>query len=429
MMKETAEAFLRRHDMHYAQMPFGELVRRYREDMDAALAGRPSTVLMLPSFLRADEEPRRGENVLVIDAGGSNLRAGRAHFDAEGRPVIDALRKRRMPGAGGEEIDAETMVEEIASFALEFAGDCRRACIGFSYPCDVLPDGDGRILRLGKEVRVRGVEGLLLCAALEKALQRMGAAGERKWKLVNDSVGSLLGGMAEADRRAYADYIGFILGTGTNACCRLPSAEIIKSPEAMALGGETIVNVESGCFGRLLQGTADRELDAASDMPGDHLAEKMISGGYYRQVLRRTLLLAVREGILSPGTGEALEALRLNSAMVDAFCREPRGDNPLAGTLANNEERDFAAEVNTLLLERAARVSAACLAAIAQKRALPAGSRVCVCADGTMLRLNPVLLPRMEAILRENCPGVEMEFRFIEDATLLGCVWAGLTGE
>ena len=82
-----------------------------------------------------------------------------------------------------------------------------------------------------------------------------------------------------------------------------------------------------------------------------------------------------------------------------------------------------------LLLERAARVSAACLAAIAEKRALPAGSRICVCADGTMLRLNPVLRPRMEEILRAECPGVEMEFRFIEDATLLGCAWAGLTGE
>ena len=51
-MKETAEAFLRRHDMHFAQMPFDELVRRYRADMDAALAGRPSTVFMLPSYIR-----------------------------------------------------------------------------------------------------------------------------------------------------------------------------------------------------------------------------------------------------------------------------------------------------------------------------------------------------------------------------------------
>ncbi len=43
--------------------------------------------------------------------------------------------------------------------------------------------------------------------------------------------------------------------------------------------------------------------------------------------------------------------------------------------------------------------------------------------------MNPVLRPRMEEILRAECPDVEMEFRFIEDATLLGCAWAGLTGE
>jgi len=415
--------------MHYARMPFDELVRLYREDMDDALAGRPSTVYMLPSYIRADEEPRRGESVLVIDAGGTNLRAGRAHFDENGRPEIDALRKRKMPGTSGEELDADAMAEEIAAFALEFAGDCRRACIGFSYPCEVLPDGDGRILRLGKEIRVRGAEGMLLCSALEKALRRIGAPGQRKWKLINDAVGSLLGGMAGADRSRYADYIGFILGTGTNTCCRLPSAEITKSPEAMALGGETIVNVESGCFGRLLLGTADRELDAASAMPGDHLAEKMISGGYYRQILQRTLLLAAREGLLSPESGRRLGELRLTSPVVDAFCLDPQGDNPLAAALADREERDFAALVNTMLLERAARVSAACLAAIVKRRGLPAGSRVCVCADGTMLRLNPVLLPRMKDILSRELPEAELEFRFVEDATLLGCVWAGLTGE
>ena len=181
-MRETAEAFLRRHDMHYAQMPFDELVRLYREDMDDALAGRPSTVYMLPSYIRADEEPRRGESVLVIDAGGTNLRAGRAHFDENGRPEIDALRKRKMPGTEGREIDADAMAEEIAAFALEFAKDCRRACIGFSYPCEVLPDGDGRILRLGKEIRVRGAEGMLLCSALEKALRRIGAPGQAYWR-------------------------------------------------------------------------------------------------------------------------------------------------------------------------------------------------------------------------------------------------------
>ena len=138
------------------------------------------------------------------------------------------------------------------------------------------------------------------------------------------------------------------------------------------------------------------------------------------------MLLAARAGILSEKSGERLGRLRLTSAHVDAFCLAPEGDNPLAEALVRDEDRAFAAEVNALLLERAARVAAGCLCAVIEKRSLPAGSRVCVCADGTMLRLNPVLRPRMEAILAEREPEITVEFRFAEDDTLLGCVWAGL---
>ena len=116
-MKTTPEEFLRRHDMYYEQMPFDKLAALYREEMDAGLAGRPSTLYMLPSYIRSDAEPRRGESVLVLDAGGTNLRAGRAHFDENGRPVIELLKKRRMPGALGDAMDADTMFRRMAEFA------------------------------------------------------------------------------------------------------------------------------------------------------------------------------------------------------------------------------------------------------------------------------------------------------------------------
>ncbi len=428
-MKTTPEEFLRRHDMYYEQMPFDKLTALYREEMDAGLAGRPSTLYMLPSYIRSDAEPRRGESVLVLDAGGTNLRAGRAHFDENGRPVIELLKKRRMPGALGDAMDADTMFRQIAEFALEAARGCSRACISFSYPCLIRPDGDGEILALAKEVEVAGAEGRSVCASLEEALLALGAGGSRKWRLVNDSVGSLLGGMAGADRSMYNDYIGFILGTGVNSCCRLPSAWITKDPQAAAMGGETIVNMESGCFGRLKLGTADRELDARSEFPGDHPAEKMISGSYYRQLLALTLELAALEGELPRETLNALETLRISSAMVDAFYLDPHGENPLALALKTAEAQDFAAGVNDALLERAARIAAAGLCAVIECRSLPRGSRVCICADGTMIRLSPALQPKMEAYLRSFALeglGVETHFRFVDDATLLGCAWAGL---
>ena len=427
MKNETAAAFLRRHRMHYEEMPLTELRAAYRREMEAALAGEPSSLYMLPSWIRADAEPRREERVLVIDAGGTNLRAGLAHFDARGHVVVDAIKKRRMPGAGDEEVTAAEMLRQIAAFALEYAAECRHACISFSYICDILPGGDGRIVRLCKELRVRGAEGTLVCRGIENALRELGAPGHRSWKLINDSVGSLLGGMAGCDREKYADFIGFILGTGTNTCCCLAAEEDRRDGEVRALGGDIIFNMESGCFDKLVRGTADRELDAASELPGDHLAEKMISGSYYRQVLQRTLQLAAREGRLSAATGQRLNRIRIKSQHVDAFCLDPQGSNLIADALADADERTFAAELNALLLERAARVAAACLAAVIEKRALTAGSRVCVCADGTMLRLNPVLRPRMEAALRELCPEIAVDFLFAEDASLLGCAWAGLT--
>ena len=428
-MGRTPERFLRDHDMYYEQMPFDELVERYLSEMDAGLSGRPSSLYMLPSYIRADAEPVRGESVLVLDAGGTNLRAGRVHFDSHGQSVVETLKKRHMPGAGGESVTCHEMFRQIAEFAREAAEGCSRACISFSYPCQNRSNGDGVILELCKELHVEGAEGHLVCASLEAALRELGVSGTRRWRLMNDSVGSLLGGMAAAPRGRYADFIGFILGTGTNMCCVLPSACVTKDPEAVAMGGEMIVNLESGCFDKLLLGTADRELDAESELPGDHLAEKMISGSYYRQVLERTLLLAAREGELSAETGARIRALRLTSALVDTFCLDPHGGNALAAAMASPEEQDFAAGVNAALLERAARVAAAGLAAVIQKRSLKPGSRVCVSADGTMLRLNPVLKPTIERYLKENIGarmGVETEFLFASDATLMGSAWAGL---
>lgn len=426
--KETAREFLRRHDMLYEQQSFEELTNAYIADFRAGLRGERSTLMMLPSFLPAVSSPCTGESVLVLDAGGTNLRAGRIRFDNNGTPVVEALQKRRMPGTDST-VTADEMFRTIAATAFAVAGEAKYACIAFSFPCESLPGGDGRILSMGKESRVIGAEGRLVCDGIETALRSLGAPAHRRWRLINDTVGSMLGGMASCDRSRYADFIGFILGTGTNACCHVAASAVTKSPETAAMGGETIVNLESGGFGGALRGTADVAVDAASEQPGDHPAEKMISGAYYRRVLHQTLRLAEKEGLLSGESGKAIAGLTITSAMVDAFCLSPAGGNAIADALATPADRAFAAEINDLLLERAARIGAACLCAILHERALPEGNRTGICADGTMLRLNPVLRPRMEAYIAEYTAQHRLggaEFLFAGDATLLGCAWAAL---
>ena len=76
------------------------------------------------------------------------------------------------------------------------------------------------------------------------------------------------------------------------------------------------------------------------------------------------------------------------------------------------------------------KIVAACLCAILRRRGLPRGSRVCICADGTTFRKNPLLRPMVERCLAREAGeklGVETEFLFTEDATAKGCAWAGLS--
>lgn len=94
---DRGAAFLRRHNMHWDQTPFAELRNRYEEEMDRALRGEPSSLYMLPAYLRSGDRPRRETSVLVIDAGGTNLRAARAHFTRDGQVEVEALKKRRCP--------------------------------------------------------------------------------------------------------------------------------------------------------------------------------------------------------------------------------------------------------------------------------------------------------------------------------------------
>lgn len=420
----TADAFMRKHHMHPGELSLDTFCRDFREEMSRGLRGERSSLGMFPAFLRCSARPRPGR-VLVIDAGGTNLRLARLRYTEERRLVTEEVRRTRMPGTGGA-INAGEMFEAIARELLPLLADCDRGCFCFSYPCEVLPGGDGRVVELTKELEVRGLPGSRLCSPLEEALLRLGAPGRRRWRVINDTVGAMLGGMAEDGGAGFDEYIGFVLGTGTNACAQVAAESIVKSPEAVAGGGEMIVNFESGGFDRITQGTADRLLDAASDSPGSQVAEKMISGAYFPALLRTTLRLAAGEGLL-PGAEAWLEDADITMAAVGELCGEA-GDGEFFAPLGR-ENRAFAAGVNELLLDRAAKITAGTLAAMIEARCLPGGSRVCVCADGTTFAKNPLLRPRTEDYLRDCLTaksGVSVVFRQVSDATLLGTAYAGL---
>ena len=235
-----------------------------------------------------------------MDAGGTNLRIALVEFDAEGEPAHLGLPKHRMPGLDGE-IPAERFFEVLAGHVRKVAHRrAGRVGLSFSYPAEILPSRDGRILGLSKELRVADVVGQLVGERLRAALQASGARGDLKFVVLNDTVGALLAGRAAHGERRYSRYVGFVLGTGLNCAYVEVNGTSRSAATSRRAGGRSSTSSRAPTRG-VAAGSVDLALDADSDEPGHYLLEKTISGAYLGALCLRTFQAAADGGLLSPG--------------------------------------------------------------------------------------------------------------------------------
>jgi len=423
--------FLCANHMDSGQLEMDSLCYSFDREMDRGLEGTGGSLLMIPTYLEADSEVPRGRPVIAVDAGGTNFRVALVAFDAEGRPGIDRFRNFPMPGVK-EEVDARTFFATIAGYLSDLAGLSDDIGFCFSYATEIQPNRDGRLVRFCKEVKAPEVEGRLIGEGLAQALQEAGHPGGKRIVLLNDTVATLLAGKASAGQ-AFESYIGFILGTGTNCAYVEDNARIARMP-GLDPGRKQIVNVESGGFGRAPRGTIDLAFDAATIDPGMYTFEKMISGGYLGGLFGAVLARAAGEGLFQPATAGSVLALpALETRDLGRFLANPADPAGLiASALAPAEDLDLAFNLAERLVERAAKLTAASLAAIALKSGAGRDPRrpICITADGTtfyeLKGLREKTLRFLEPYLLER-HGVRCEFARVENAPLIGAAIAGLT--
>ena len=88
---------------------------------------------------------------------------------------------------------------------------------------------------------------------------------KKKITILNDTVATLLSGYTIGVKKNISQYIGFILGTGTNSSCII---------------NDYIYNVESGGFSNFPFSEIDNLVDSSSENSGAYRFEKAISGAY-----------------------------------------------------------------------------------------------------------------------------------------------------
>ncbi|XP_039066604.1 hexokinase-1-like [Hibiscus syriacus] len=274
-------------------------------EMQAGLASEGGSKLkMLISYV--DSLPTGKEKGLfyALDLGGTNFRVLRLVLGGKGRGIINqqfvevSIPTSLMTGSSSDEL-FDFIVAKLAKFVAQEGPDfkpspCRQRELGFTFSFPVVQTSiaSGTLLKWTKGFSINETVGRDVVEELTKAMERHGL-DMRVSAMVNDAVGTLAGG-----RYANNDVVAaVILGTGSNAAYVERADAILKWHGPLPRSGEMVINMEWGNFksAHLPLSEYDLELDAESLNPGDQIFEKVMSGMYLGEIVRRVLSWMAKE--------------------------------------------------------------------------------------------------------------------------------------
>ncbi len=433
-VKEKTVDFLKKYGMYAPDIDLEKNCLDFLEEMEKGLEGNESSLMMIPTYIGMGNELPLNKPVIAIDAGGTNLRVALIHFDQSKKLIVEDFKLYPMPGTKGE-ISKEEFFDTIAGYIEPLLSRSDKISFCFSYPADILPNKDGRVIRLCKEVTVRGIEGELLGENLMAALKKRGYTDDKSIIVLNDAVSTLLAGRAAYPERVFDSYIGFILGTGTNICYTEKLSEVKKINSPCSPDELMIINTESGIYDKLQRSVIDLELDSATVNPGDHVFEKTISGAYQGPMLLALINKAADEGEFSKEAAVALKCIKdLESKEIDDFLYYPYGNNVLAECCSKSgDESDRLALYYLIdaIFERIARFVVFSLTATMQKTGKGTNpcSPICITADGSTFYKSKLFRAKLDYYIKSytnDIKGIYCEFVKVDNGSLVGTAIAGL---
>ncbi len=430
-IQSAAIDFLKSYQMDHLDVDFEGNLDGFLDEMNKGLAGQQSSLEMIPTFIEAVNNIPVNRRVIVADAGGTNFRVATVYFDENKQPVIEKMKKFSMP-ATDRELSANEFFAAMADYFRHVIDEAGQIGFCFSYPMEITPQKDGRVIRFAKEIKAPEVVGQLVSENLNKAFESLNIGGSKHIVLLNDTVATLLAGVGYRNRD-FSSYIGFILGTGTN-CCYVEKTENITCHNDLPTGQSQIINTESGGMSNAHLGKIDRDFDASTNNPGVHTFEKMISGAYLGPVFSLTVRQAAADGLLASETAAAVELLPdLSTKDMNDFMFYPAGDNPLANACkAAEKDRGFLYVLADHMAQRAAKLSAINLSAMAIKSecGTDPARPICIVADGTTFYQMKTLKQRVEFYLKQHLEdqrGIYTDIIGLDNAPVIGAAIAGLT--
>ncbi|CAD5165585.1 unnamed protein product [Musa acuminata subsp. malaccensis] len=420
-------------------------------EMHAGLASEGGSKLkMLISYV--DNLPTGDETGLfyALDLGGTNFRVLRVQLGGkEGRVAKQEFEEVSIPphlmvGGSDELFDfiASALAKFVASEGEDFhlpVGRQRELGFTFSFPVRQISIASGTLIKWTKGFNIDGTVGEDVVAELTRAMERQGL-DMRVSALVNDTIGTLAGG------RYYDNDVvaAVILGTGTNAAYVERAHAIPKWHGLLPKSGEMVINMEWGNFrsSHLPTTDYDQALDNESLNPGEQVMhdihvvlsnifllreyvgmqclhiifEKLISGMYLGEILRRVLLRLSKEAsFFGDSVPPKLEVpFILRTPVMSAMHHDTSADLKVVGKKLNEvlgipdtslKTRKVVIQICDIIAKRGARLAAAGIVGILKKigrdNAVKDGGRTVIAMDGGLYEHYTIFSECLQCTLKE----------------------------
>uniref|UniRef100_A0A804NE56 Phosphotransferase n=1 Tax=Zea mays TaxID=4577 RepID=A0A804NE56_MAIZE len=242
-----------------------------------------SSVLLKMLVTYVDSLPSGDEKGLfyALDLGGTNFRVLRIQFGGKEQRIVKQESKTFIASEGEGFYLPEGMQRQLG--------------FTFSFPVKQNSVASGTLIKWTKGFAIDEMVGKDVVAELNKAIKRQGVDMEVT-VLVNDTVGTLAAGRYVDNDTVAA----VILGTGTNAAYIEHMDSIPKWCGPPPESGNMVINMEWGNFRstHLPLTEFDVALDAESLNPDEQIYEKLISGMYMGEIVRRVLLKMAQDASL-----------------------------------------------------------------------------------------------------------------------------------
>jgi hexokinase len=419
--------FLKKHSIRAADVNMNELVGSFTREMINGLEGKKSSLRMIPTYIEADNEFVTEVPVVAIDAGGTNFRTSLIRFNKEGKLESGQISNFKMPGLEGE-ISGKEFFQAMAGYIKPFADKANRIGFCFSYPTEILPNKDGRLLQFCKEVQAPEVVGQLIGKSLLEAL----GTPHKQIVLLNDTVATLLAGKSSSYGKSYDSFIGYILGTGTNTCYIEHNSNILKN-KTLVQDRSQIINIESGNFGKAPRTGLDLQFDNTTTNPGNYTFEKMFSGGYFGGLCLTVLKEAVSEGLFSPqASARIMQVNALAAEEANSYVsKESSEKNILSECFTERKDEENSKVIIDALIDRAAKLVAANLSSVVMKtgKGKSAGHPILITIEGTTFYKLHNLKVRFEKYFFDYLSDERkryVEFTEVAQSSLIGAALAAL---